>query len=67
MMPGNNIFADILYSLNNRNIDTVIVDGKIVVENGKILTINVEDLQEEAAEISQRLIATVSDKPMQSY
>lgn len=67
MMPGNNIFADILYSLNNRNIDTVIVDGKIVVENGKLLTINVEDLQEEAAEISQRLLATVSDKPMQSY
>ena len=67
MMPENNIFADILYSLNNRNVDTVIVDGKIVVENGKLLTINVEKLKGKAMEISKRLIATVSDKPMQSY
>ncbi|MEA1910645.1 MAG: amidohydrolase [Spirochaetota bacterium] len=67
MMPGNNIFADILYSLNNRNVDTVIVDGKLVVENGKLLTINVEELQAEAVEISKRLVATVSDKPMQNY
>lgn len=67
MMPGYNIFADILYSLNNRNVDTVIVDGKVVVENGKLLTIDVGELQAEALEISKRLVATVSDKPMQSY
>ncbi|MCD6397556.1 MAG: amidohydrolase [Spirochaetaceae bacterium] len=67
MMPGNNIFADILYSLNNRNIHSVIVDGELVVENGKLLTIDVKKLQAEALEISRRLVATVSDKPMQSY
>jgi len=67
MMPGNNIFADILYSLNNRNVHSVIVDGKLIVENGKLLTINVEELRAEAAEIAKRLVATVSDKPMQSY
>lgn len=67
MMPGSNIFANILYSLNNRNIHSVIVDGKIVVEDGKLLTIDVKSLQKEAAEISKRLVATVSDKPMQNY
>ena len=67
MMPGNNIFADILYSLNSRNVDTVIVDGKVVVENGKLLTIDVEELHTEAAEIAKRLLATVADKPMQNY
>ncbi len=67
MMPGYNIFADILYSLNNRNVDTVIVDGKVVVENGKLLTIDVTELREKALEISRRMVATVSDKPMQSY
>ncbi len=67
MMPGYNIFADILYSLNNRNIHSVIVDGELVVENGKLLTIDVEELKNEAVEISKRLVATVSDKPMQSY
>lgn len=67
MMPGNNIFADILYSLNNKNVDTVIVDGKIVVENGELLTIDVKALQADALAISKRLVATGSDKPMQSY
>ena len=67
MIPGNNIFADILYSLNNRNVDTVIVDGKMVVENGKLLTIDIADLRKESLEISKRLLATISDKPMQSY
>ena len=67
MMPGYNIFADILYSLNNRNVDTVIVDGKVVVKNGKLLTIDVAELREKALEISKRMVATVSDKPMQSY
>ncbi len=67
MMPGYNIFADILYSLNNRNVDTVIVDGMVVVENGRLLTIDVKKLQKEALVISKRLVATVSDKPMQSY
>jgi len=67
MMPGNNIFADILYSLNNRNVDTVIVNGKLVVEKGRILTIDVEALQDKTVEISKRLVATVSDRPMQSY
>jgi 5-methylthioadenosine/S-adenosylhomocysteine deaminase len=67
MMPCNNIFADILYSLNNRNIDTVIVDGKKLVEKGELLTIDVKSLQAEAQAISKRLVATVSDKPMQSY
>jgi len=67
MMPGNNIFADILYSLNNRNIDTVIVDGKVLVKNGNLLTIDVKSLQEKALAISKRLLSTVSDRPMQSY
>ncbi len=67
MMPGYNIFADILYSLNNRNVDTVIVDGKVVVENGKLLTIDVAELREKALETSKRMVATVSDRPLQSY
>jgi len=67
MMPGSNIFADILYSINSRNIHTVIVDGEMVVENGRLLTIDLTDLREEAFHISKRLLATASGKPMQSY
>ncbi len=67
MLPGYSVFADILYSLNERNVDTVIVDGRVVARKGKLLNINIDDLKEEALEIAKRLISTVADKPMQTY
>ena len=67
MLPGYSVFADILYSLNSRNIDTVVVDGKVVVRNGEILNFSIEDLKEEALEIARRLTSTAADKPMQQY
>ena len=67
MQPGYSVFADILYSLNSRNIKTVIVDGKVVASNGQLLNFSINDLREEAVDISRRLVATVSDAPMQMY
>ncbi len=67
MLPGNNIFADILYCFDGRHVNTVIVDGKIVVREGKLLTVDYEALSREAREISARLIATRADTPMQTY
>jgi len=67
MIPGNNLFADLLYCMDGRNVDTVIVDGKTLVQGGKLLTIDLPALKGEAAEISARLIATEADRPMQTY
>ncbi len=67
MLPGNSVFADILYSIDTRNIDTVIVAGKTVVRRGKLLTINSDDLKKEAFEIGKRLFSTKADTPMQKY
>lgn len=35
MSPGHNLIADLVYAANGDCVDTVIVDGKIVVEGGK--------------------------------
>ncbi len=67
MHPENNIFANILYSLSEKNIDTVIVDGKIVVRNGKLLNINLEELYKQSDKILKRLAQKVQGKPMQEY
>lgn len=67
MQPENNIFANILYSLSERNIDTVIVDGKIVVREGKLLNVNLEELYKQAFKIRKRLTQKVQYKPMQEY
>ncbi len=67
MIPGNSIFADILYALNNRNIALVIVDGEIVVQDGKLLTFDFDDLKQEAAALGSRLFSTEADTPLQQY
>ncbi len=67
MFPGNNLYADILYSLDGRNIHSVIVSGRMLVEDGKLLTADYRGLLNEAKKISARLLATKADKPMQEY
>lgn len=67
MIPGNSVFADILYSISMRNIDTVIVDGKVVVRKGELVNFNIDDLREEAREIAGRLTSTATGSPIQQY
>jgi len=67
MFPGNNFFADLLYGADSRNVHTVIVGGKVVVRSGKLLTLDLDSLREEALDISKRLVATKADAPMQTY
>lgn len=64
--PKINIFANILYSISERDIDTVIVDGKVVVKNGKILTIDLPYLIKEVNKIKDFMLIR-SDKPMQKF
>ncbi len=67
MFPGTNLFADLLYGLNGRHVHTVIVDGKVLVQNGKLLTVDYRALKEEAGAIAHRLLSTKADTPMQEY
>jgi len=67
MNPDTNIFANILYSLSDRDIDTVIVDGKIVVKNGKLLTIDVDEVVREANRIRDKMIVKRDERPMQTF
>ncbi|MBC7194164.1 MAG: amidohydrolase [Caldisericia bacterium] len=64
--PEINIFANLLYSISERDIDTVIVDGKIVVKNGKLLTIDIPYLIKEVNKIKDIMLIR-SDKPMQKF
>ena len=67
MFPGTDIFADILYGLDGRNIHTVIVDGRPLVRSGKLLSVDYRALRSEAAAIAGRLVATEAAAPMQEY
>ena len=67
MNPDTNIFANILYSLSDRDIDTVIVDGKVVVKDGKLLTIDIEEVGREANRIRDKMVVRKDEKPMQTF
>lgn len=48
MNPRHDLVSNVVYSLNSSAVDTVIVDGKIIMRNRKILTIDEEDIIEKA-------------------
>lgn len=67
MQPEHNIFANILYSLGEPNVDTVIVDGEVVVREGHLVKVDLSALYCEAAAAAERLTRAVSGTPMQTY
>jgi 5-methylthioadenosine/S-adenosylhomocysteine deaminase len=67
MTPENNLFANILYSLDERAVRTVIVDGRVVVRDGRLLNVDMELLARKASEITARLLSTTTTTPMQRY
>lgn len=67
MTPEYNIFANILYSLGERNIHTVVVDGEVLVSRGEFTKVDLGALYGEAGEIVERLIRDAGDDPMQTY
>lgn len=67
MQPVHNIWANILYSLCERNIEKVIVDGRVVVHEGRLLTVDIDDLFHEIAEHGSSLLKDRGGGPMQTY
>jgi 5-methylthioadenosine/S-adenosylhomocysteine deaminase len=67
MVPACNIFANILYSLGDTAVRSVIVDGRLLVHDGKLLDIDLAMIEARAEEITARLLGRSSDTPMQRY
>ena len=55
MMPNNNLLAALCYSANGSEVDTVIINGQIVMENREIKTVDEERVYYEIRRICERL------------
>lgn len=53
--PITNLVSAMAYSANGSEIDTMIVDGEIVMENGKVLTLDEEEIYFNAQRIIDRI------------
>ena len=67
MRPEGDVFANLLYSASERSVHTVIVNGRVIVREGRLLTVDLEELYARAGEIVRRLTRRSSDGPMQRY
>ena len=55
LMPRNNLIAGLSYSANGSEVDTVIIDGKIIMEGRKILTMDEELVYSKVNDIIARM------------
>jgi 5-methylthioadenosine/S-adenosylhomocysteine deaminase len=55
MLPANSYASNIVYSSNPSNVSHSIIDGKLVMEEGKILTVDEEKVFENVRKVAERL------------
>jgi len=67
MHPAHNLLANMLYSLDDRCVDTVLVDGRVVVRGGRLVNIDLDGLYREAAACAERLTRSICGAPLQVY
>ena len=53
--PRNSLLRQLVFCENGRSVDTVIIDGNIIVEGGKILTINEQKVISELMELEDEI------------
>lgn len=56
LVPLHNITSNLVYSANGCDVCTVIVDGKILMENKRVLTVDEEQIIEKAQQVAEDLV-----------
>ncbi len=56
MNPHHNLLSNIVYAMNPESIKDVMVDGKFIMKNRKILTLNEEKIVEKAEKVAKDLV-----------
>jgi len=54
-IPANNIISGLVYSSNGSEVDTVLVDGKVLMQNRKLTAIDEEEVYRKCRAIAERL------------
>lgn len=55
VQPVNDVISDIVYNAKGSNVDTTIINGKILMENRKVLGVDEEDIYEKCKDIIERI------------
>lgn len=62
MTPLYDVISHLVYAVNGSDVVTTIVDGNILMEDGKVLTLDAEEIRRQANEIAARITQALSKK-----
>jgi 5-methylthioadenosine/S-adenosylhomocysteine deaminase len=65
MTPTYNIVSNLIYAANADDVDTVVVEGKVLMRDGRVLTLNIDKLRAEVAKLSAEIKAEFGAPPQQ--
>ena len=57
LVPRTDILSHLVYSAGGADVITVVVDGKVVMENRKIMTVDEEEVMEEVNFRAKKLLS----------
>jgi hypothetical protein len=55
LLPKEHMINQLVYSESGASVDTVIVDGTVVVESGRVTTVDVESIYARARDVAARI------------
>ena len=55
LVPLYNVYSQLVYATNGADVETVIIDGRIVMQNRKLLTLDEESIKQEARKLALKI------------
>jgi 5-methylthioadenosine/S-adenosylhomocysteine deaminase len=63
MTPTYNVVSNLIYAANADDVDTVVVEGRVLMRDGRILTLNIDKLRAEVAKLAAEIKAEFENPP----
>lgn len=62
-LPINDLVGTVVHNMDARNVDTVVVDGRVVKRDGRLVGVDLDDLRAEAYDARERVFAAAGVTP----
>lgn len=56
LCPDNDVCTNIVYSANGADVDSVMIDGNLIMQNRKMINLNEKEVMRQVKKIAKRLL-----------
>ena len=61
LTPLYDVYSHLVYAIKGNHVDTVLVNGRVIVQGGRVRTVNTEEILEKAKAIQARIIESLEE------